>query len=512
MSKGAKKTITLLGLVLVLGGIIAAYMLVPKKDNKKQEVKKENIGVANILTDGIRLVKIDAGENKMELVKDGDSWKIMEKPSAPVDREEVDKFLKGFEAIRATKEIKMDSVGLGEYGLEKDYKTIEIVDETGKKYEFKLGADVPVEGGMYGTFNDVKLVYAFNEEFSNKLKTTMNSIIKKDVIENVGEEYLTGVKINLKGTDIFEAKVVEPKDQVDLYNDWNIVKPYAKPLSGTNTEDWTTLRKLYSSLKFDELIEYDAKDLKKYGLDKPDACVDVDYIEAKKGYKADDDEPTTTALPQNQLSSGRTNEGMRIISKANVIPKKFQKAKSYKFLVGKKTSDGSYYVKLGSNNNIYKLSAEMVDGMVNVDAYTYMDPCVYAVLINDIKGYEVEIGKTKIKVDRVEEKNDAGKKVDRWVINGKKIDDSKENEVLTPYSKAYLLTFTSKVDPKVDPKAKKPVMKITYHQKLNDVVVKYLPYDGTNFYKIDKNGMDYFLVDKNSADAAMNAFKGLLKL
>ena len=51
--------------------------------------------------------------------------------------------------------------------------------------------------------------------------------------------------------------------------------------------------------------------------------------------------------------------------------------------------------------------------------------------------------------------------------------------------------------------------KIVYHEANRDVTVTYRPYDGTNFYRVDKNGMDYFLVDKLSVDAVIEAFKTL---
>ncbi len=55
-------------------------------------------------------------------------------------------------------------------------------------------------------------------------------------------------------------------------------------------------------------------------------------------------------------------------------------------------------------------------------------------------------------------------------------------------------------------------MTIVYHEETRDVTVKYLPYDGTNFYRVDKDGMDYFLVDKRSVDDVVSAFESLLDL
>ncbi len=55
-------------------------------------------------------------------------------------------------------------------------------------------------------------------------------------------------------------------------------------------------------------------------------------------------------------------------------------------------------------------------------------------------------------------------------------------------------------------------MTIVFHEEKRDVTVRYLPYDGTNFYRVDKDGMDYFLVDKRSVDDVAAAFGSLLEI
>ena len=107
------------------------------------------------------------------------------------------------------------------------------------------------------------------------------------------------------------------------------------------------------------------------------------------------------------------------------------------------------------------------------------------------------------------EKNSAGKETNKWTVNGKEVPDDKEEDFLSPYSKAYLLEFSSFAKKDVKPASNKPVLKIVYHEANRDVTVTYRPYDGTNFYRVDKNGMDYFLVDKLSVDAVIEAFKTL---
>lgn len=53
---------------------------------------------------------------------------------------------------------------------------------------------------------------------------------------------------------------------------------------------------------------------------------------------------------------------------------------------------------------------------------------------------------------------------------------------------------------------------MVFHEESRDVTVKFLPYDGTNFYRVDKDGMDYFLVDKLLVDDVIEKFKSIEKM
>ena len=53
---------------------------------------------------------------------------------------------------------------------------------------------------------------------------------------------------------------------------------------------------------------------------------------------------------------------------------------------------------------------------------------------------------------------------------------------------------------------------IVYHEENQDVTIRYLPYDGTNFYRVDKNGEMLFLTDKRAVDDTAKAFVEMLDL
>lgn len=506
MSKGKKQACTLIALCVLLAAAVCLYFFVPKGESEEEtadEGAQDSVTVAQIDTEKINSVQISGeGREEISLKKEGENWKLSDLPEAPVTTETVEGMFSNLAPLTATGELALGENGLAEYGLDKPQMIVRLETSDGQQYELKLGQAVPVTGGNYGISGDENKIYTFADALFTSFDIEKNALITKEEIADIDSEYLTSMAVRKEGVDTFVAEVVPDDKKVDAYTNWVISKPYDKPLAGSLEEAWSTLQGYFTSPSFSELIEYSCKDMKKYGLEKTDSFVEVGYFEVKDGYEI----PAATASPAPAVQSGVTS------SKANTIPEKYQDKKSYKLLIGKKTADEDYYVRLDGSDNVYTMTADTIDNMLGVDAYTYMDHSVYATLATDLNGYEVTIGKKKITVTHETEKGEDGKDKNVWTLNGTRVPDSQEEAFLTPYSKAYLLEFTSTAKTTKEKTENKPVMTIVYHEKGRDVTVKYLPYDGTNFYRVDKDGMDYFLVDKRSVDDAVSAFESLLQL
>lgn len=509
MPKGKKQILLLIGLCILLAAGICLYIFVPKGEgtgSEGEESTAETVRVADIEADQVKEISIQCeGEDDILLKKEDDTWKLEELPDAPVDQDVVEGLFDCVSPVTATKELDASESGLSEYGLDKPQMTVKMTTSDGKEYEILFGDTVPVSGGNYGMTADSDKVYTFTDTLFSSLHVERNSLITKEEIADIDSDYLTLISVKNKNKTTFRAEVVPDDRKVDAYTNWVISEPYEKPLAGSCTDDWTTLQGFFTSVTFQDLVEYGSSDLKKYGLDNPSAEVKVGYFNLKDGYE----EPEATAEPDSSSSSTTSNT-----NKAAQVPEKYRDNQSYTLYFGDQNEDGDYYVCLKGSDNVYTLSADSVTNMTGVDAYTYMDHSVYSTLATDIKGYDVTLGSSgkKISVTHSTEKGDDDKDKNVWTLNGKTVSDDKEEDFLTPYSKAFLLEFTSFAKDSVNPKSKEPVLTIVYHEDNRDVKVTYYPYDGTNFYRVDKDGMDYFLVDKLAVDDVIEAFGSLLEL
>lgn len=476
MKKRKKNMFTLLVLcgVLLLG--IGLYFIVPKgeSEDEKGETEETSITVDTIDTEQVVEIEVQkSGKTAYHLTKEKKTWKFADDKSLPVDEDRISTLLDSVANVTATKE--MEAAGdRSDYGIENPVLTICIRTED-KTYQYKLGNEVPVEGGVYGISSDSEKIFCMSDSLLSTFDVEANSLIQKDTIPDITEDDMTAVKIvNKKGRD-FEAKAVRKSHRVESNIKWNITKPYEKPLP-VSDENWSTTLGYFTSLEFGELVEYGAKNPAQYGLDHPSSVITVKY-------------------------------------------KKEKKEKSFVLYVGKQKED-NYYVCLKGSSNIYLLSSGEVEQLTKLDAYDCMNKKVYNNLVTEIKGYDVIYGDKTLKVtsslkkekteDSEEDSLDASNYI--WSLNGKTIPDDDVTSFVSPYSTVREIEYTGKVDKKVKPKSDEPVLKMIYHEENRDVTVTFTPYDGTNFYRVNRDGMDYFLVDKKAVDESVKRFQSIEKM
>lgn len=489
MKKNKKKLIIISSLLVAMVALIGLYVFLPSQDNDKESENDEKVKLGSFEKMSVMGFTVTSDKFNYDLICKNDVWNIVGKENIKTNNEIIDKMLTEVESIEADQELGFNEDQAEDYGINNPTLVLKIKMKDNKETTFIFGDTIPAIGGRYGQVNDdLTKLYALSDTFFDTFYVDEKTLYLKDQVPEIKADYITGVSYSGgKSVTPFVVHEVAKVDQIEDYSTWNMTKPYKEELA-VNPNKISEIQSNFSTFTLGDLVENDVKDIKKYGFSKDSQSIKVDYFLLKEGAKE---------------KTRKDNNGNDV----TYVDEKDRDNKSFILYIGKAKDDDNYYVRIGNSKNIYLMSKSEIIKLTEIDAFEYVDHCVYAVLATKLKGYEVKFLNTEMIVKREtrDEKN-------IWDLNGTKIKEENEDEFLNPYSAMYLLEYSGVIKPNVKPKNNKPVFSVVYHANEGDVKVNYLPYDGVNFYRVEKNGKQLFLVNKRSVDDLMKKYIGIQKL
>lgn len=448
----AKKLFPMIGLAVVLVLCILLYLVVPQKNNDEDadSATDTSVMIDTLDTDAVKKLTIQNGENTFTLKKSEDQWVFADDADIPVDQEEASELLENFATVSATKQLTENDDTLSNFGLSKPALTLTVTMSDGAEHTYLFGDTVPVIGGYYvkASGHD-ETVYCVDESLYTAVNKEKSSLYQVAELPDIDDDAVTSVTLTANKKIAYQAKKVAKSDRINSAVEWNIVKPNEKPVAASDS-DWDTTLSYFTSLSFDQVVEYGGADKKKYGLQEPSWKVLVHYTESESN---DDSDSSTDS---NSSTSTKKEK------------------KTFTLLIGKKNKDGDYYACEKGSKDVYTISAYSVEDLMGVTTYNTMDKTVYPESREDLQSFDVIYEGTK----------------QSW----KSDDDS--DSVSDIYVAIQKLSYTGEATKKI--KKKNAVMTLVFHEKNKDVTVNFYPYDDNNFYLVDKDGMDDFVVDQSA--------------
>lgn len=454
--------------LMAIGIVILSVGYVILKDNNEKKDKEEQQKQEGQLIDvydfnAEDVVRIDCinGSGSMSLVQNDGAW-IEESTNVPLDYDKVQEMVScvsNFDAIRTiVTEAKPEEIS--EFGLDNPTLSYTITLSDGTKYSAVFGAALVTEvNGYYAILDNETTVYSVSDNYFKPFNVSISSLTEIADQFEVEAENITSLSVDIKGASPFEAKYVGDKYGEDQYYNWDITKPY--DTIKADTDSINTQLSYYTSIAYKECVSYNCADLSEYGLDDPFGVI-------KLGYKTEN------------------GEAMFILN----IGDSFEDDQNNKF----------WYAMPEGSGNVYTISDDDVSHMINIEPYSLVDKCVYSVVVDELKGYDVEYKGKKFEVKRTgETKKDAV-----YYVNGKEVDT---DALLTLYAAAFLITISGETDEGLVKENPDSALTITYHENSGrDVVVKYLDYGNENFYQVNNNGVTNFLTDKRGIDDLISRY------
>lgn len=503
-----KRQLITLGVMLAAVVLLFAGYSITKNYNeekdaaKAEEEEKENeaatIPVYEIDTEKVAEISLSSELGSLDMVKKDGGW-VKKDSDVPMSDEAVKLMLDAIGDVVAIRVIEENAESLADYGLDKPSLTYNVTMEDKSTYNFKFGMNLQTStDAYYALLDSPNKVYSVSANYFSPFYIEPDTMTMIEDENLVNTDNLTRFSVRKGDKVSFAVSYVGSKEDTSSYYTWQIDEPYDNVMADTDRLKEAIAK--IETLQYDRCIEYGAKKLAKYGLDDPQTVIDIEYYDVKEVNDGEADK-----------NSEETSEEQSAEAAATPVPEELREYSTYTLNVGKMFTDGEdkyYYVKPEDSDNVYRMSITNIDIITSLTAYELADHCIYTVLADQLTGYEIDYEGEHIVVERKKE-SDAKDAVDEYYVNGKKVETE---ALLTLYSAAYLLTISGEADSEVSKPDAKPVLTITYHTNAGkDDVVKYIPYDGDNFYQVNKNGTDYFLTDKRGVDDLISRYRSYMK-
>ena len=272
-----------LALVVVLAGLGAYIYFVLNKQPDTASTSKQEKVFAGVQSDKIEDVKVSSSAgDATTLKKDNGTWQIVQPAAAKADDNEVNGITSALGSVEIVRVVDENPASLNDYGLSNPRIEIDFKSAGDKDYKkLLIGEKSPTGADLFARRNDEKKVFlipAFQESTFDKKTFDLRdkTLIKFD------REKVDAVNIVSSGKAVDFAKDG---------GDWKITKPLGAKADFGSVEG--LIGKVQSAqMKSIAVADASPADLKKFGLDKPQATVELGAGSSKAtlliGGKADD--------------------------------------------------------------------------------------------------------------------------------------------------------------------------------------------------------------------------------
>jgi Domain of unknown function (DUF4340) len=301
----------LLAAVIVLaalGGALYWSNRKQKADAAKPATDTATTKILSIPEDQIKEISLKKTGAETTVLRKGDDgkWQIAEPKPLRADQDTAKSLAGAFATLNADKVVEDKATDLSPYGLNAPTLDVTVTKKDGKSQEFLVGDDQPTGGGSYAKLAGDAHVYTIASYVKTSIDKTPNDLRDKRLL-TFDQDKLTRVDLQpVKGEAVEFGK--------NNQNDWQILKP--KPLRADGSQVEELIRKLKDA-KMDATIS------------------DDDAKKAAAGFASGAKIATVTVAD----SSGTETLEVR------------------------KDKDKNYYAKSSAVDGIYKVTADLGDGL-----------------------------------------------------------------------------------------------------------------------------------------------------
>ena len=257
--RGVKSTIAL---IVVLIGLVAYIYFV---DSKKPASGAPETKAKAFTVDADQIEEIHikpASGDASRVQKANGSWQLVEPEKAEADQGQVSNAATSLATLEINRVVDENPSDLSQFGLNPPKAEVTFRTKGQKDtHQLLLGEKTPTGSDLYAKTPDQKRVFLIAAYLENTFERTPFDLRDKAALK-FDQSKADGIEIVHSGTTALAKSGTE----------WAVTKPYKARADFAGAEAVLTS---LSSLQMQKIVENEAKDLAKYGLDKPDATITV---------------------------------------------------------------------------------------------------------------------------------------------------------------------------------------------------------------------------------------------
>ena len=503
--------------IICLAAAAVLYLLVVKLSQRSEDADSsdDSLVISSVDSGQITAISYEKDGKSLSFRKEDGTWYNAEDKIFPVDQDSLTTMTNALGAVSATR--KLDSPeDLSEYGLDSPVLTVRYTASDDKEAEFTVGDTNDAAGGSYLKISGDDAVYLVASDFADTFNSDIYQLADMESFPTITSDSITDINVK-SGSHTLEIKNDSDGGGIVLEN--------GEEKENCASSSVTQFINTVTGITFKSHVEYNCKDLSKYGLDKSTADISVDYTTAETVTETSAESVQETADTEETESETETVE----VAKQLILH------------IGSQNEDGDYYAALDGSKEVHVVSGDTIKELVEKKAADFTDNTILSGSLNNAKGIDVAIGsdswhlvkKEVAKADSAETEGTDSEKAtettdataDETTADAEKVDESEteteekwyagDTEIaLTDLSSAYSDLSGMSAEKILDTAAKSTgdaAISVTVKwEDDTETTVSFTVYD-SSFHLAEINGEARKLVNKRDVEKLVEDMTALLK-
>ena len=379
--------------IICLAAAAVLYLLVVKLNQRSEDADSsdDSLVISSVDSGQITAISYEKDGKSLSFRKEDGTWYNAEDKSFPVDQDSLTTMTNALGAVSATR--KLDSPeDLSEYGLDSPVLTVRYMASDGKEAEFTVGDTNDAAGGSYLKISGDDAVYLVASDFADTFNSDIYQLADMESFPTITSDSITDINVK-SGSHTLEIKNDSDGGRIVLEN--------GEEKENCASSSVTQFINTVTGITFKSHVEYNCKDLSKYGLDKPTADISVDYTTAETVDSEDSDsskiengaaETAATSAGNAAETAVESTQETADTEETESETETVQVAKQLILHIGSQNEDGDYYAALDGSKEVHVVSGDTVKELIEKKAADFTDNTILSGSLNNAKSIDVAIG------------------------------------------------------------------------------------------------------------------------